>query len=666
MEEKDIFESEFDRQYGDSYREGNSAATNSDHQLPGNAAAPSEGGQSLTPKAAASDEAAKDLATQVAASKDLEKEKYLVFGYDPVDFFNAIYPNGPNCRHDAARDLYNDLIVLYDGNWELARNKLLSMQFVQDLISERDMTEIDRIVEGGRKLFQKRESENYNSLQPSKAMRKAIELVTGRNYNVLKLEQRGVAQGQIEVMQLEILQTLENIGAELAKLIPYFPVLRLLCFRMKQKYFPAVFFVGGSFAMTLMTRCFYYFWPKPGKKNRLNSLVMLIGRMGGMKSVAVDLEEIMMEPVHVADAPQIAALNASNAEREQNNGGKGNKKPRPTGVYRALPPETSTAALREAEANAHETLDGEEYDLHVSIFDSELQNTLSQLKKSYMDALQTYWLKSYHSEKHGAYLKTSNAPVGETPVHFNACYTGTDDALNAINTEKNNVNGLMSRFTIVPNADSNFEMLEPPPYDDDARKRDEELREWAYKLNDCKGEIPCEPISKALQLWTKHHMADAGEDRDYAEEDLVKRPCWHAINFVLPFVVSRHWDKMVQDKDGHWKCGPDFKVDQKDVRLAIIIANAQLAFQEHYCKAILEKHYDNLAAAQSSNVRHNQKTWLGYRRLPSLFTSKDVDECFGYEGKTGSICSRLKRLQDQGLAQKITSGKDKGKYRRLM
>ena len=528
------------------------------------------------------------------------------------------------------------------------------------------MSEIDRIVEGGRKLLQKRESENYNSLQPSKAMRKAIEQVTGRKYSVLKREQLGVSQGQAAAMQLEILQTLENIGAEFAKLIPYFPLLKLLCFRIKQKYYPAVFFVGGAFAMTLMTRCWYHFWPKPGKKNRLNSLVMLIGRMGGMKSVAVDLEEIMMEPIHVADAPQIAALNASNAEREQNNGGAKSKKPRPTGIYRALPPETSTAALREAEANDHETIDGEEYYLHVSIFDSELQNTLSQLKKSYMDALQTYWLKSFHSEKHGAYLKTSNAPIGETAVHFNAVYTGTEDAAKAIISEKTIVNGLMSRFAIVPNADSNFEMLEPSPYDEAARKRDEELRNWSYKLDSCKGEIPCEPISKALQLWTKHHMEDAGEDNDLAEEDLVKRPCWHAINFVLPFVVSRHWDQMVQDTDGRWKCGPDFKVDQKDVRLAILIANAQLAFQEHYCKAILEKHYDDLAAAQSSNVCHKQKTWLGYRRLPNPFTSEDVDKSFNYEGKTGSICSRLKRLQDQGLAQKITSGKDKGKYRKLM
>lgn len=663
MEEKDIFESEFDRQYGDSYREGKSAATNSDHQLPSNAAAPSEGTQSLTP--AASDEAAKDMAQQLV-KKDVDKEKYLVFGYDPADFVNMLYPNGPNCRHDAARDVFNDLMVMYDGNWELARNKLLMFQWVQDLISERGMSEIDRIVEGGRKLLQKRESENYNSLQPSKAMRKAIEQVTSRKYSVLKREQLGVSQGQAAAMQLEILQTLGNIGAEFAKQIPYFPLLKLLCFRMKQKYYPAVFFVGGAFAMTLMTRCWYHFWPKPGKKNRLNSLVMLIGRMGGMKSVAVDLEEIMMEPIHVADAPQIAALNASNAEREQNNGGAKSKKPRPTGVYRALPPETSTAALREAEANAHETIDGEEYYLHVSIFDSELQNTLSQLKKGYMDALQTYWLKSFHSEKHGAYLKTSNAPIGETAVHFNAVYTGTEDAAKAIISEKTIVNGLMSRFAIVPNADSNFEMLEPSPYDEAARKRDEELRDWAYKLDSCKGEIPCEPISKALQLWTKHHMEDAGEDNDLAEEDLVKRPCWHAINFVLPFVVSRHWSEMVQDTDGRWKCGPDFKVDQKDVRLAILIANAQLAFQEHYCKAILEKHYDDLAAAQSSNVRHKQKTWLGYHRLPNPFTAEDVDKSFNYEGKTGSICSRLKRLQDQGLAQKITSGKDKGKYRKLM
>ena len=52
-----------------------------------------------------------------------------------------------------------------------------------------------------------------------------------------------------------------------------------------------------------------------------------------------------------------------------------------------------TAGVTKEQANAHEILDGEDFYLHVSIFDSELQNTLSQLKKGYMDALLTYWLK---------------------------------------------------------------------------------------------------------------------------------------------------------------------------------------------------------------------------------------------------------------------------------
>ena len=302
--------------------------------------------------------------------------------------------------------------------------------------------------------------------------------------------------------------------------------------------------------------------------------------------------------------------------------------------------------------------------MHVSVFDSELQNTLSQMKKGYMDALQTYWLKSFHAEKHGAYLKTSNAPIGETAVHFSAVYTGTDVAMRALNTEKTCVNGLMSRFTAVPNADSNFEMLEVHDYDDAARKRDDDLKEWAYRLDGCKGEIPCKLISDALKAWTARRMADAGEDRDTAEEDLIKRPCWHAINFVLPFVVSRHWDKMVQDEDGRWKCGPDFKVDQTDVKLALLIANTQLAFQEYFCKGILEKHYDDLAAERASNVRHQQKTLLAYRRLPNIFTSEDVKREYAYSS-TGSVNSRIKRLQDDGLIQRIRTGAEKGKYRKL-
>ena len=360
------------------------------------------------------------------------------------------------------------------------------------------------------------------------------------------------------------------------------------------------------------------------------------------------------------------ALNKWNLEREQNSGASKNKTRRPNGIMRALPPETSAAGAREAEFNAHEEIDGVDTYLHVSQFDSELDNTLRQLKKAYMDALFTLWLKSYHNEPHGSLLKSSSAPVGEYPVHYNAVYTGTGDALRKLATSNNFVNGLLSRFTFVPMGDSNFEMLENHEYDEADRQNEEALRDWAYKLDMTKGEIPCKPVSDALHQWTKRRMDDAREDHDYAEEDLIKRPCWHGINFALPFIVSRHWDQMEQDADGRYKCGPDFKTDKYDIQLALLIAKAQLAFQEHYAKAIGEQHYDNLQTEQASNTRHKNKSWLGFHRLPDVFTSEDVDRCFGYQGKQGSICSKLKRLQDDGMAQKIRSGEDKGKYRKLM
>ncbi|MBR0275426.1 MAG: hypothetical protein IJQ76_04380 [Prevotella sp.] len=662
--EQELFPSEVDRLYGDDYRNENSGALSPDHVLPSNTAVGTSGELS-TPKAqdASGDpEATKELAEQVV-QKTPDEDK--VFGYSVLDFVNTMYPNGPNVRHTAALKLYFDLLVLFDGNYERSRRVLLLIPWVQDVIKERGMAEIERIIEAGRKRFLKRESESLSDPQPSKEMRRAIEQVAGRKYSVMVRELRAKALGQAVATQDDILHVLERIGRELKKLMPYYPLLQLLFFRLKLKFYAAAFFLGGAFAMNLLTRCWYSFWPAPGERCRLNHLLLLIGRMGGGKRLAVMLYKIMMQPIKVSDAAQIAALNNWNKIKEQNDGGAKNKTPRPAGIYRALPSETSTAALREAEANAHETIDGEEWYLHVSCFDSELQNTLSQLKKSYMDALQTYWLKSFHNEPHGAYLKTSSAPVGETDIHFSAVYTGTDDAMKKLNTESNFVNGLDSRFTVVPNADSNFEMMEVYDYDDAARQRDADLLEWAYKLDACKGEIPCKLLSDALKDWTARRMADAGEDNDLAQEDLVKRPCWHAINFALPFVLCRHFDKMVED-NGKWVCGPDFAVDKTDVKLALLIANAQLAFQEYYFKAIGEKHYDDLATERASNVRHQQKTLLAFRRLPDPFTSDDVDREYGYHGSTGSICSRLKRLCDDGMAQKIRQGEDKGKYRKLM
>ena len=654
---------EFNEKFLGSYQQEQSDPTNKNHQF--DSEKTSTDGQVTSP-ATATPAAAQQLAASVTtpdANLDLT-----AFGYKIVDFANALLPNGApvGSRHKSAIKLAYDLLVICDGDAEKVRALLMQLQWVKDIVTERGQKEIDDIMESAQKLKHKREGEQLNDLLPSKDMLRAIEEVTGRSYKVLLSEMRKKAiEAGSDVSQDDIIKLLENIGREIEKLFPRYPLLKLLCHRLPRKHYIAALLVGGAFLMTLMTRCWYRFWSAPGRQCRLNSLLALIGRPGSGKHMAVELYKLLMEPVRKADQVQIDALNRWNLEKDQKNGGSANKSPRPSGAYRALPSETSAAGAREAETNAKELIDGEEWYLHVSQFDSELDNTLRQMKKSYMEALFTLWLKSFHNEYHGSLLKTSSAHVGEYPVHYNCCYTGTSDALKKMATEANFVNGLLSRFTFVPMGDSDYKMMEAHEYDEVDAERDRQLSEWAYRLDATKGEVPCKIISDALYHWTARRMEDAKENDSKCEEDMIKRPCWHGINYALPFVVSRHWDKMVED-GGRYKCGEDFAPDKFDVQLSLLIAKAQLAFQEYYFKAIGEKHYDDQLSLESSGRTHQQKTWIGYRRLPNLFTSQDVDICFGYEGKTGSICSKLKRLVDDGLAQKITKGEDKGKYRKLM
>lgn len=657
--EKDLFQNEFDQQYGDAYRNGQSSATTTDHQLPSNAMA-EDGGQLLT----AATSVAGELAAQVAP-KDLEKEQCKVFGHDIRDYVSVVYPNDPNVRHRAALKLYYDFLILLDGDHDRARRALLNIDFVQEIILERGMAEIDRIVEAGRKLLQKRESENFNDPLPSKEMRRAIEQVTGRKYSLLVREQRALAVGRELEADDEVLQLLNRIGERLQKkFFKHFELLRLVCHRLKRKHYIAGLYVGGCLGSTLMTRMHYRLFTSPGRALRLNSIVELIGRTGSGKSLAIVLYRIMMEPVKVSDAAQIEALNRYNEEREMKNGAEKSKTVRPKGILRCLPSEASAAAIREAEFNAKEIIDGVEVPLHVFQQNSELDEVLAQQKKSYMNIEQLFY-KALGNEPAGTFLKSSSSMVGEYDVHYSALFSGTQSAISRQITSTTFAKGLPQRLGIVPMGDSNFEMIENHVYDEADRQRDEKLREWSYRLDATKGEIPIPAIlSDALYSWNKRRMLDAKEEGSKALEDLVKRPVLVALNLALVYILARHWDKMVED-GGKFKCGPDFEMDKIDVEFALAVCDAQFAFQQLFALPVGEKYYDDLTAEQASNTRHQQKTLLAYRRLPNPCTPEDVDREYGYSGNKNSINSRLKRLQDDGMLQRIRSGEDKGKYRKL-
>ena len=650
----DLFHtSDFNEKFLADYQQGKTQPTNPDNKFD------SEKETKSSPAAA------KELAAQVAPPTKVLAYDQNVFGHNVLDFINTIYPEGApvGSRHKATLKLASDLMILLDGDEAFVKHVLLQIPWVQDVIKERGEKEIDDIVDSAKKQLKKRESESLTELRPSREMQAAIKQVVKREYSKLVAEARAKQTGCKTAGGDDIVFTLDRIGCKVEKFFKHYPLLKLLCHGLQRKHYIAALFVGGAFCMNLMTRMWYSFWAAPGKRCRMNHLLELIGRQGSGKRFAVALYEILMEPVKMADQAQIIALNNWKQERSQNNGAAKNKTPEPKGIYRCLPSEASAAAVRDAEVNAKEIIDGEEIYLHISQFDSELQNTLSQLQKSYFSALYTLWLKGFHNEPHGALLKSATSIVGEWPVHYNVVYTGTKHALDKQVNVGNYATGLNGRITAVPMGDSNFEMMENRQYTDEDRQRDAELKEWAYKLDATKGEIPCKAISDALHDWTARRMDDARENQSLADEDLLKRPCWHGINYALPFIVSRHWDKMVDD-NGRFVCGAGFKTDKTDKELALLICNAQYTFQQHFFGAIAEMHYENVQTAEAANHRMQQKTMLAYYRLPNLFTSEDVKREYGYDS-VGSVCYRLKSLCDDGLAQKVRHGENKGKYQKL-
>ncbi len=495
----------------------------------------------------------------------------------------------------------------------------------------------------------------------SKYLRQVIEHTSQslRDSSPILGEQSGEAQPNCELSIVNC--QLENWGKEIEKLFTQFPVLSDICKGLKPNQFPAALFVAGSFLMTLMTRCTYRFYHRPEEKRRLNSSTIIVGDPASGKSFATRLYKLLMAPIFAADKAGKAAINAYR-ELMKTKGANKEKPKKPKVVVRVHPARTSNAQFIQDMVNAVETVDGEEMQLHMVTFDTELDNTLSiQKGGSWIDKI-SLELKAFHNEEDGQAYSNVDSVLQDFYVTWNYVYTGTPLALKKKVNEQNFGSGLATRLTCIPLPSTNFEMMSRErtvDYDSDAR-----LKEWAFKLDRVKGELSVQKIVDELYEWTARRMADAKDNDSRADEMLLKRCAYHGLNFVAPFIVMRHWDKMQQEGD-YW-CG-SFETDEVDWQLAELIVNMQYACQKHYFGAMAEAYFDNKLRDASVNVQRRQKTFEAFSKLPEEFVAEDVMRCFSL--KTDSaMYMRIKRLQQDNLVEKVgeyvENGKSKARYRK--
>ena len=460
-------------------------------------------------------------------------------------------------------------------------------------------------------------------------------------------------------LAVEVLNTqLEAWGKEIEALMDDYPMLRDLCAGLKRSQYPAALFVGGGALMTLMTRCWYRFYHRPQQERRLNCSLYIIGHPASNKSMADDICDVLMAPIEAADREGKEALNRYKQDLKKKAANKEGKD-KPKGIIRIHPSRTSNGQLIQDMLNACEIVDSKEMQLHMFTFDTELDNSITLQKGSSWIDKQSMELKAFHNEKDGQMYQNSDSPVDEFRVTWNYIYTGTPIALKKKVNERNFGSGLSTRLAVIPMPKTNFEMISFEEQRSIDWERLERMKMWAYKLDSRAGELPLWSLVKHLYDWTKNRMTDAAEDQSEANELMLKRVPYHALNYAAPYIDMRHFSSL-HTEGKQWR--GTYETDETDWKLCELIARIQYATQQHFFGVLAEKYFDDMNNdVQTATHRHQQRSIDGYNRLPDIFTRDDVMRCYGYD-KPDAAYKKILRLKADGY---VEDDKEQGCFKKL-
>ena len=669
----DYYNEAFDKKYTDEYRQKKTQplfhqfgaedekTTSASNKTTTETTKTTFNGDNMSPQAEVLPENKLSMLSKLSSEKNSELSSIKWRGYDIQSIINQRYADKLPCaddsnRHKESLKLATDLLLMLDGDKKLVQRIVEAQPWVQEIIEERDEN-VEQTVESAAGCVAEKEKKYASSL-PSKAMLEAVRKVAGRTYQEVV---KGVNADRDEADGMSMYAQLDAWGAEIEALFDDFPLLRDVCAGLKRPQYPAAVFTAGGALMTLMTRCTYRFYHRAYVDRRLNCSLYIIGHPASNKSMADDICEILIAPIEASDKAGKAALNRYKKETKKKAANKEGKD-KPQGIIRIHPSRTSNGQLIEDMLNAKETVDGKEMQLHMFTFDTELDNSIMLQSGGSWINKQAMELKAFHNEKDGQMYQNSDSPVDEFRVTWNYIYSGTPIALKKKVNEKNFGSGLSTRLTVIPMPKTNYKMID---YEDEETidwERLERMKTWAFKLDCRAGQLPVKPLVKKLYDWTSNRMADCEEDDSEANELMLKRVPYHALNYSVPFIDMRHYGSLHQEGK-FWE--GTYEVDDTDWKLCELMARIQYATQQHFFGVLAEKYFDDMNNdVQITGKRHQQRSIDGYNRLPDMFTSEDVMKCFGYKENNGA-CMKISRLEKEKAIIKIKEGDNAGKYQKL-
>ena len=618
------YDEEFDKKFGEAYRSGHTEPTDKTHSF--------------------EEVKSEELRVKNDERNNNESESPIPSGgawggfYHGVDYAKICEAwqaaqggaPAPGDRHRTMLQLALDLRYICDNQPDMVDRVLRLCRFVQDVIRERGDKEVSDIAHTAceRKLYKdipKRmqgvlESVGIHVGQPSAAAR---------------------AVGGVEVPYEQFAERLEPLLCT-----PYAEA----CRGVSRSNWLGAVFASGAMYCTLLTRCWYKHFD--GAMQRMNPQVLIIGHPASGKSFAKHLDDQIMASMRAQDEEvRLAETRYKQEQKKRGTSSKAQKQDalvEPEGMIRYLPTKTSNNIFFRRLKRAKELVDGELLPLHLYMFDSELDSSISAQSGGAWIGKHDLELKAFHNELSGVDYANGDSINDILPVYWNSVTTGTNVSLHKKFTLRNINDGLCSRVAIFLMERANFRMVRKNVID---WKTNEELKSWGFKMEQLHGELPLERLVDHVYSLCELSAQEAEAASDLVLDYLRKRAVFYATWFTVPRILARQYDTF--RKTGQ------LDITDDDLKFATLIYDAVIWFQDYFFGQMLQDSWDN-AEREYVPRRRNTKNADAYRDLPDTFTAKDVMAVLDIERNTAS--QQCNRWLVHGFVERIKQGK----YKKIM
>ena len=533
-------------------------------------------------------------------------------------------------RHRTMLQMALDLRYICDNQPDMVDRVLRLCGFVQDVIKERGDKEVSDIAHTAceRKLYK----------DIPKRMQGVLESV---GIHASNTPAAAKSVGTVEVPYEQFAERLEPLLCT-----PYAEA----CRGVSRANWLGAVFASGAMYCTLLTRCWYKHFD--GGIQRLNPQVLIIGHPASGKSFAKQLDDQIMCSMRAQDEEvRLAETRYKQEQKKRGTSSKAQKQDalvEPEGMIRYLPTKTSNNIFFRRLKRAKEMVNGEQLPLHLYMFDSELDSSISAQSGGAWIGKHDLELKAFHNELSGVDYANSDSINDILPVYWNSVTTGTNVSLHKKFTLRNINDGLCSRVAIFQMERANFKMVRRNVVD---WKNNEALKQWGFKMEQLHGELPLQRLVDHVYDLCELSAQEAEAANDLVLDYLRKRAVFYATWFTVPRILARQYNE--------FKKTGKLDITDDDLRFSTLMYDAVIWFQDYFFGQMLQDSWDN-AEREYVPRRKNSKNADAYSSLPETFTTKDVQQVLDLEADAST--KQCQRWLTHGFIERVK----KGKYKKII